>query len=62
MCEREKLQADDETGSTGADPVPEWIATHLQHMFVEVMQEAVPDEFAALLKQLELKEKGRSEK
>jgi hypothetical protein len=48
---------------TGTEPkgqqenVPEWLGSRLRQMFTEVMHEPVPDEFAALLKQLEDKER-----
>ena len=38
--------------------VPEWLGSRLRQMFTDVMHEPVPDEFAALLKKLEDKERG----
>jgi Anti-sigma factor NepR len=40
------------------DNVPDWLGGRLRRMFSEVMDEPVPDEFKALLKQLEDKERG----
>jgi hypothetical protein len=44
--------------SSPAEQVPEWLGNRLRRMFTEVMDEPVPDEFAALLKKLEEKERG----
>ena len=41
-----------------ADQIPDWLGGRLRRMFSEVMDEPVPDEFKALLKQLEEKERG----
>ena len=46
-----------------ADPqnpeqVPEWLGSRLRQMYTEVMAEPVPDEFVALLKKLEDKERS----
>ena len=40
------------------EQVPDWLGNRLRRMFTEVMDEPVPDEFKALLKQLEDKERG----
>jgi hypothetical protein len=40
------------------EKVPDWLGGRLRRMFSEVMDEPVPDEFKALLKQLEDKERG----
>ena len=40
------------------EQVPDWLGGRLRRMFSEVMDEPVPDEFKALLKQLEDKERG----
>jgi hypothetical protein len=40
------------------EQVPDWLGGRLRRMFSEVMDEPVPDEFKALLKQLEEKERG----
>ena len=40
------------------DQVPEWLGNRLRRMFTDLMDEPVPDEFKALLKQLEDKERG----
>ena len=44
--------------SSSADQVPDWLSGRLRRMFTDVMDEPVPDEFKALLKQLEDKERG----
>ena len=41
------------------EQVPDWLGNRLKRMFTEVMAEPVPDEFKALLRQLEEKEKER---
>jgi hypothetical protein len=41
-----------------AEQVPDWLSSRLRRMFTDVMDEPVPDEFKALLKQLEEKERG----
>lgn len=41
-----------------SEQVPEWLSNRLRRMFDDVMDEPVPDEFKALLKQLEDKERG----
>jgi hypothetical protein len=41
-----------------AEQVPDWLSGRLRRMFTDVMDEPVPDEFKALLKQLEDKERG----
>ena len=43
---------------TSPDEVPDWLSGRLRRMFTDVMDEPVPDEFKALLKQLEDKERG----
>ena len=40
------------------EQVPDWLGNRLRRMFADVMDEPVPDEFKALLKQLEDKERG----
>jgi len=44
--------------SSPAEQVPDWLSGRLRRMFTDVMDEPVPDEFKALLKQLEDKERG----
>lgn len=41
-----------------SEQIPDWLGNRLRRMFTEVMDEPVPDEFKALLKQLEDKERG----
>ena len=41
-----------------SEQVPDWLGNRLRRMFTEVMDEPVPDEFKALLKKLEDKERG----
>jgi hypothetical protein len=43
------------------EPVPDWLSNRLRRMFTDVMDEPVPDEFKALLQQLEDKERGSSQ-
>ena len=45
------------TAST-SEQIPDWLQSRLHRMFSDVMDEPVPDEFKALLKQLEDKERG----
>jgi hypothetical protein len=52
-------QAASLSGEPQPEPVPEWLGNRLRRMFTDVMDEPVPDEFKALLKQLEDKEKER---
>jgi hypothetical protein len=40
------------------DQVPDWLSNRLRRMFTDVMDEPVPDEFKALLRKLEEKERG----
>ena len=51
-------QANSAPGEAPSEQVPEWLGNRLRRMFNDVMQEPVPDEFKALLKQLEDKERG----
>jgi hypothetical protein len=44
--------------ASSTEPVPDWLQSRLRRMFSDVMDEPVPDEFMALLKQLEDKERG----
>lgn len=59
----EKLQTNERSASVAtansSEQVPEWLGNRLRRMFTEVMDEPVPDEFKALLRQLEEKERGR---
>jgi hypothetical protein len=61
MIMSDKIKPDQTAVSDGsaAEPVPDWLGNRLRRMFTEVMDEPVPDEFKALLKQLEEKEKER---
>ena len=57
----EKTKSDPATAAmdnSSNDPVPDWLSGRLRRMFTDVMDEPVPDEFKALLKQLEDKERG----
>lgn len=61
MVMSEKIKPGDppETAAANSpEPVPEWLTGRLRRMFSDVMDEPVPDEFKALLKQLEDKERG----
>ena len=48
----------DAPAASATEQVPDWLGTRLKRMFTDVMDEPVPDEFKALLKQLEDKERG----
>lgn len=57
----EKTKPEQAAIAQGCDPpeqIPDWLGGRLRRMFSEVMDEPVPDEFRALLKQLEDKERG----
>ncbi len=57
----EKTKPEQAAVAQGGEPtekVPDWLGGRLRRMFSEVMDEPVPDEFKALLKQLEDKERG----
>jgi hypothetical protein len=59
MSEQTKPGEPVEAPATSAtEQVPDWLGNRLKRMFTEVMDEPVPDEFKALLKQLEDKERG----
>jgi Anti-sigma factor NepR len=58
MSEKIKPGEKPELPAANAEPVPDWLSNRLRRMFTEVMDEGVPDEFKALLKQLEDKERG----
>jgi len=66
MIMSEKTKPDQQASTPQGEPneqVPDWLASQLRRMCVRVMEEPVPDEFAALLKQLENKEnKERKER
>ena len=44
--------------ATPSEQVPDWLGNRLRRMFTDVMEEPVPDDFKALLQQLEDKERG----
>jgi hypothetical protein len=59
MSEKIKPGDPPETAAaSSSEPVPDWLSNRLRRMFSDVMDEPVPDEFKALLKQLEDKERG----
>jgi hypothetical protein len=60
MIMSEKMKPDQAipSGECAPDQVPEWLGSRLRRMFNDVMDEPVPDEFKALLRQLEEKERG----
>ena len=59
MSEKIKPGEPPETAATSSsEPVSDWLTSRLRRMFSDVMDEPVPDEFKALLKQLEDKERG----
>jgi hypothetical protein len=51
-------EAAEAPAASAAEQVPDWLSNRLRRMFTEVMDEPVPEEFKALLKQLEDKERG----
>ena len=62
MIMNEKTKPGESVAATAAatpsEQVPDWLGNKLKRMFTDVMDEPVPDEFKALLKQLEDKERG----
>lgn len=61
MIMSEKTKPGEQVEATAAGPgeqVPDWLSNRLRRMFTDMMDEPVPDEFKALLKQLEDKERG----
>ena len=59
MSEKIKPGESPEKAAAGStEQVPDWLQSRLRRMFSDVMDEPVPDEFKALLKQLEDKERG----
>lgn len=59
MSEKIKPEEPDKVAAVNpAEQVPDWLSNRLRRMFTEVMDEPVPDEFKALLRQLEEKERG----
>ncbi|HEX2494221.1 MAG TPA: NepR family anti-sigma factor [Steroidobacter sp.] len=60
MSEKIKLSERPADTALGSAPehVPEWLSNRLRRMFTDVMDEPVPEEFRALLRQLEEKERG----
>jgi hypothetical protein len=61
MVMSEKIKPGDPPEAAAAntgEQVPDWLQSRLRRMFSDVMDEPVPDEFKALLKQLEDKERG----
>jgi hypothetical protein len=61
MVMSEKIKPGDppETAAANSgEQVPDWLSNRLRRMFSDVMDEPVPDEFKALLQQLEDKERG----
>jgi hypothetical protein len=59
MSEKIKPGDPPETAAaSSSEPVPDWLSNRLRRMFSDVMDEPVPDEFKALLQQLEDMERG----
>ena len=61
MVMSEKIKPGDPPETAAAntgEQVPDWLTSRLRRMFSDVMDEGVPDEFKALLQQLEDKERG----
>lgn len=61
MIMSEKIEPTEPESTAAANPseqVPDWLSNRLRRMFTEVMDEPVPEEFKALLRKLEEKERG----
>ena len=61
MVMSEKIKPGDPPETAAAntgEQVHDWLQSRLRRKFIDVMDEPVPDEFKALLKQLEDKERG----
>lgn len=61
MIMNEKIRPGEPAETAAANPsdhVPDWLSNRLRRMFTDVMDEPVPEEFSALLRQLEDKERG----
>jgi hypothetical protein len=62
MIMSEKIKPGEPQTTTAAgnpsEQVPDWLSNRLRRMFTDVMDEPVPDEFKALLRKLEEKERG----
>ena len=58
MSEKIKPGEQPQTAAASTEQVPDWLQSRLRRMFSDVMDEPVPDEFKALLKQREDKERG----
>lgn len=60
MIMNEKIKPGEPADMAAANPseqVPDWLCNRLRRMFTDVMDEPVPEEFRALLRQLEEKER-----
>jgi hypothetical protein len=58
MSMSEKIKPGERPAGTPSEQVPDWLSNRLRRMFTDVMDEPVPDEFKALLRKLEEKERG----
>jgi hypothetical protein len=61
MIMSEKIKPGEPEATAAGNPseqVPDWLSNRLRRMFTDVMEEPVPDEFKALLRKLEEKERG----
>lgn len=61
MIMSEKIKPGEPDTTAAGNPseqVPDWLSNRLRRMFTDVMDEPVPDEFKALLRKLEEKERG----
>jgi hypothetical protein len=61
MIMSEKMKPGEPESAVAGNPseqVPDWLSNRLRRMFTDVMDEPVPDEFKALLRKLEEKERG----
>jgi hypothetical protein len=60
MIMNEKIKPGEPAAAAGnpTEQVPDWLSNRLRRMFTDLMDEPVPDEFQALLRKLEEKERG----
>jgi hypothetical protein len=62
MIMNEKTKPEQQAGAPEGEPseqVPDWLASKLRRMNNQVVEESLPDELVALLKQLENNERNR---
>jgi tRNA nucleotidyltransferase (CCA-adding enzyme) len=59
MSEKTKLEQQVSTPEGDPNQVPEWLAGQLRRMNDQIMQETLPEDFLALLRQIESNERKR---